>query len=80
LGDDKEDRMARGKDAARRAVIREYDAWAAEHGHDAAKTRDGVIFFEYLRRERPDLLDFPFSGDKWKIVQRWLRTWGRVKQ
>jgi hypothetical protein len=36
-------------------------------------------FFLYLEKERPDLLNFRASGDKWQIVHAWLLRERRVK-
>jgi hypothetical protein len=45
------------KEDARLAVLREYDRWAKDHPNDAKKM-GGYVFFTYLEKERPDLLDF----------------------
>ena len=42
---------------ARPAVLREYDRWAKDHPNDAKKM-GGFVFFGYLEKERPDLLNF----------------------
>ena len=39
------------------AVLREYDRWAKAHP-SKAKEMGGFVFFRYLEKERPDLLDF----------------------
>jgi len=44
------------KEDARFAVLREYDRWAKGHPNDA-KNMGGFVFFGYLDKERPDLLD-----------------------
>ena len=42
---------------------------------------NGMLFFEYLRQKRPDLLlDFKSSGDQWTIVHSWLLTARKVKR
>jgi hypothetical protein len=66
------------KDDARLAVLREYDRWAKDHPNDAKKM-GGFVFFGYLEKERPDLLDFRTAGSKWQIVHLWLRHGGRLK-
>jgi hypothetical protein len=38
----------------------------------------GYVFFAYLEKEKPDLLDFR-AGSKWQIVHLWLRHGGRLK-
>ena len=63
---------------ARLAVLREYDRWAKEHPDDAKKM-GGYVFFGYLEKEKPNLLDFRASGSKWQIVHMWLRHGGRLK-
>jgi hypothetical protein len=37
------------------------------------------VFFGYLEKEKPELLDFRASGSKWQIVHLWLRQGGRLK-
>ena len=66
------------KEDARLAVLREYDRWAKEHPNDAKKM-GGYVFFGYLEKERPDLLDFRAVGSKWQTVHGWLRDGGRLK-
>jgi len=63
---------------ARLAVLREYDRWSKDHPNDAKKM-GGYVFFGYLEKEKPDLLDFRASGSKWQIVHLWLRHGGRLK-
>ena len=66
------------KEDARLAVLREYDRWAKDHPNDAKKM-GGYVFFGYLEKERPGLLDFRAVGSKWQIVHGWLRHGGRLK-
>ncbi|MGB6540180.1 MAG: hypothetical protein WBF03_04795 [Xanthobacteraceae bacterium] len=70
--------MAENEDhPAKRAVIKEWDDWASKHSEDVVG--NGMLFFSYLQRERPDLLlDFKYPGDKWQIVYSWLLREGRV--
>ena len=38
------------------------------------------VFFSYLQKEKPDLLDFRGGvGSKWQIVHLWLRRAGRLE-
>jgi hypothetical protein len=62
---------------ARLAILREYDRWAKDQPKDAKKM-GGFVFFGYLEKERPDLLDFR-AASKWQIVHLWLRHGGRLK-
>ena len=66
------------KDDARLAVLREYDRWAKAHP-SKAKEMGGFVFFRYLEKERPDLLDFRGGASKWQIVHLWLRHGGRLE-
>jgi hypothetical protein len=66
------------KEDVRLAVLREYDRWAKGHPKDAIKM-GGFVFFGYLQKERPDLLDFRGVGSKWQIVHDWLRHGGRLE-
>jgi hypothetical protein len=63
---------------ARVAILREFGRWAKEHSNDAKKM-GGYVFFGYLEKERPDLLDFRAASSKWQIVHLWLRHGGRLK-
>jgi len=38
-----------------------------------------MLFFSFLEKERPDLLNFESSGDKWQDVHAWLLRERRVK-
>lgn len=74
--------MAKEEDhPAKLEVIREWDAWAAKHPHEAASLLNGMVFFTYLQKEHPDLLlDFKSYGDKWQAVHGWLLRERRVKE
>jgi len=65
-------------DEARRAILREWDDWTKNN--PTAGALKGMAFFNYLRNERSELLDFK-SGtvDKWQTVHGWLLRGGRVK-
>ena len=52
-----EDQKMKKQEDARLAVLREYDRWAKDHPNDAKKM-GGYVFFGYLEKERPDLLNF----------------------
>jgi len=58
------------KDEAKRLVLREWDDWAAKNVPPGQKARgtDGLIFFGYLQKQRPHLLEFKTSGDRWQTV------------
>jgi len=66
---------------ARRAVLAEWDSWATKHitpgatpnGHDA------MLFFGHLQKNRSDLLEFRYPGDKWQRVHGWLMSHRQVK-
>ncbi len=60
------------KEEARPAVLSEYDGWSKKHPNDA-RMMGGFLFFRYLQKEKSDLLDFRPVGNKWQIVQGWLR-------
>jgi hypothetical protein len=69
--------MARDDSPAKLAIIREWDAWSQDHPGEA-EIQDCMLFFSFLERERPDLLNFE-SGDKWQDVHAWLLRERRVK-
>ena len=65
-------------EAARRALIREWDSWKREN--PKAAKGDPIAFFFYLQADRSELLDFKSRGaDKWQRVHGWLKRAGRVK-
>jgi hypothetical protein len=69
--------MARKKEDTeeKRSVIREWDRWAADHIPTDQKPtgNDGMIFYNYLRKQRPQLLNFKTKGqDPWQIIHQWL--------
>jgi hypothetical protein len=37
-----------------------------------------ILFFGYLQSQRPDLLKFKASGDRWLIVHGWLAREGKI--
>src|SRR5947209_831277 len=73
-----EARMKRGE--AKRLVLLERHDWAAKHVPSGQQARgtDGLIFFGYLQRRRPDLLEFKASGDRWVTVHGWLAREGKI--
>ena len=68
------------REEARREIIRYWRAWRAENLPDDKDTTsmDALAFYDYLRSNRSDLLDFKFSGDKYQQIQSWLRERGLV--
>jgi hypothetical protein len=63
----------------KRAVIHEWDNWAALHPDDLNSPSAGMFFFTHLQKEKPELLSFRSSGDKWQTVHGWLLREARVK-
>lgn len=60
------------------AIIREFDRWAT--GAGPYGYTDGMEFFNHLRQNRPDLLEFKYRHDKWQRVHGWLLSNRRVSQ
>ena len=61
-------------------IRREWIRWRNEHiPLDQRPTGiDAKVFYRFLQRKHPDLLDFPCYGDKWLIVHDWLLSPGAV--
>jgi hypothetical protein len=59
------------ENAAKRAVIHEWENWAALHSDDLTSPSAGMFFFTHLHQKKPELLNFP-SDDKWQTVHDWL--------
>ena len=60
------------KAEAEEAVCAEWHRWLAANPVGNPTGRDGLSFFAYLLRERPNLLKFRSHGDKWQVVHGWL--------
>ena len=63
--------------AAKRAVIHEWENWAALHPDDLKSSNAGMYFFTHLQQKKPELLDFA-SSDKSETVYVWLLQEGRI--
>jgi hypothetical protein len=66
------------KKEAEQAILHAWDVWAANPA--TSNLNDGMAFFTHLQRQRPDLLDFKYSGDKWKAVHGFLIHGRRVAE
>ena len=68
------------REDARDLIRREWIRWRnAQLPLDQMPTgKDAMAFYDHLRFSQPDLLDFPFDGDKWLIVHGWLLSPGAV--
>ena len=63
--------------AAKRAVIHEWENWAALNPDDLADPSACEFFFSHLQEKKPELLNF-LSDDKWQTISAWLLREGRV--
>jgi len=63
---------------ARRAVIHEWENWAALNPDDLADPGADAFFFAHLQQKKPELLDF-LSDDKRQTVSAWLHREERVE-
>lgn len=65
---------------AEREIIAEWHQWRARtlSAVDKPTGNDAFVFFGYLGSERPELLGFQGSGDKWQIIHGWLLRRGYV--
>jgi hypothetical protein len=62
----------------RQAILREWDSWSKQYPVDSAIR--GLEFFDYLKVNKPALLEFSSdTPDKWQAVRSWLLRGGRVK-
>jgi hypothetical protein len=67
------------KKEAEQSILHAWDVWAANPAN-ASSLNDGMAFFTHLQRQRPDLLDFKYSGDKWQAVHGFLIHGRRVTE
>jgi hypothetical protein len=68
------------RDEAKKLVLREWDDWAVKNVPRGQKAMgaDGLIFFGYLQSQRPHLLEFKTTGDRWQTVHGWLSREGKI--
>jgi hypothetical protein len=72
--------MAKSELPERAMIIAEWDRWAKDKVLEGQRA-DGLkalAFYGYLSSERPGLLGFDFAGDRWPMVNIWLRQAGRI--
>jgi hypothetical protein len=63
----------------KRAIIHEWDNWAALHPDDLKSPHASMLFFTHLQEKKPGLLNLRSPGDKRQTVHGWLLREGRVK-
>ena len=68
--------------AERVLIIDEWDKWAEGKISKGEKGTDvqGLEFHSYLGREKPLLLEFKYSGNRWQQVKVWLREAERISR
>lgn len=76
--EEKEEKEEKQDSAARRAVIHEWENWAALNPDDLADPSAGAFFFSHLQQNKPELLNF-LSDDKWQTVSAWLPREGQAR-
>ena len=76
--EEKEEKEEKQDSAARRAVIHEWENWAALNPDDLADPSAGAFFFSHLQQKKPELLNF-LSDDKWQTISAWLPQEGHVR-
>lgn len=54
---------------AKRIILSEWANWDAKTG---ARQADMRAFYEWLKTERPTVLHFHCTGDRWERVKIWL--------
>lgn len=62
------------REDAKQLILSQWPKWRETNIADTERPSgtDGLIFYQELRRERPDLFHFP-GGNKWKAVHAWLK-------
>jgi hypothetical protein len=76
--EEKKEEQVKQDSAARRAVIHEWENWAALNPDDLADPAARAFFFSHLQQKKPELLNF-LSDDKWQTVSAWLPREGHVR-
>jgi len=76
--EEKPEKQEKQDSAARRAVIHEWENWAALNPDDLADPAAGAFFFSHLQQKKPELLNF-LSDDKRQTVSAWLPRESHVR-
>ena len=55
-------------------ILHEWEEWRAKNlkRGERASGIEALVFFEFVRSEKPHLLKFRHKGDKWQIIHAWL--------
>ena len=73
-----DDLPAQGEDdAAKRAVIHEWENWAALNSDDVQSPNVMIFFLDHLQSKRPLILNFE-CADKYQRIRDWLVREGRL--
>jgi hypothetical protein len=75
---DQKPKEKKSEDAAKAAVVHEWDNWAALNSDDLTSPNVCTYFFRHLQQKKSELLDFP-SDDKRQSIHDWLLREERVK-
>jgi hypothetical protein len=59
-------------DAAKRAVIHEWENWSALHSDELSDAKVAEYFFEHLQKRKLHLLNFSSKNDGFETVQNWI--------
>jgi hypothetical protein len=65
-------------DEAKRAVIHEWENWAALNSDDLQSPKAVAFFFTHLQARKPELLNFD-SEEKCQTIRGWLLRDGRIQ-
>jgi hypothetical protein len=64
---------ALAKSEAKKMIIQKWKKWAPKHVPSGQPGDDSMIFYQYLLKEHPELLNFETQdGDPWRTVHGWL--------
>lgn len=53
----------------------EWNQWSKKEDKDSSLI--GLTFYNYLEKNRPDLLNFRCRGDKYQRINSWVNRWQR---
>jgi len=72
--------MSNERDEARRAVLREWKPWTAQHPDDAKGALASLMFLKYLQDHKSHLVDFSLKGgeERSQVVNGWLKSAGYI--
>lgn len=63
------------KDDAQNEIFRIWLNW--NEPQDKYQTHFGLLFYNWLQKNKPHLMSFRCTGDKYQVINTWVKRWQR---